>query len=476
MDERQKKLDDLRKMKIDPYPYKYERTHTFVEIIDGFEELSRSEKRVVSCGRILAIRGHGKTVFATLGDETSKLQVYLRQDKLGDKFPIFGLFDIGDIIGVSGSVFKTKTGEITVLVDDFVILAKALRPLPEKWHGLKDVEIRYRKRYLDLIANPEVRQIFKKRTKLISLIRKFFDDNGFIETETPILQPIYGGGEANPFKTYYNALERDMYLRIADELYLKRLIVGGYEKVYEICRDFRNEGIDRFHNPEFSMIEAYQAYTDYEGIMVLVENLLEYLVKSIGYPGKLKFRGREVEFKRPFARIKYTEALNEKIDADILAIEESKIDKICHEHGIDHMILSLGAKIDKLFSELIQKNIVEPTFIVDHPKIISPLAKGHREDDRLVERFELVMFGTELANAFSELNDPVEQRKRFETQLAQKEEGISEIDEDFLEALEYGMPPTGGLGIGIDRLCMVLLDQPSIRDVILFPQLRKEKQ
>ncbi|MGB3340239.1 MAG: lysine--tRNA ligase [bacterium] len=476
MDEREKKLDELRKINVNPYPYEYERTHTFAEIIDGFEVLSQSERRVASCGRILAIRGHGKTIFATLADEASKLQVYLRQDRLGDKFALFGLFDIGDIIGISGNVFKTKTGEITILVEDFVILAKALRPLPEKWHGLKDVEIRYRKRYLDLISNPDVRQIFKKRTKLVGLIRKFFDDNGFVEMETPILQPIYGGGEANPFKTYYNALDRDMYLRIADELYLKRLIVGGYEKVYEICRDFRNEGIDRFHNPEFSMIEVYQAYTDYEGIMVLVENLIEYLIKSMGDSKKMKFCDKEAEFKRPFKRIKYTEALNEKIGADILAEDESKLDKICSKHGIDHKTLSLGAKIDKLFGELIQKHIIDPTFIVDHPKIISPLAKVHRDDERLVERFELIMFGTELANAFSELNDPVEQRKRFESQLAQKEEGISEIDEDFLEALEYGMPPCGGLGIGIDRLCMVLLDQPSIRDVILFPQLRKEKQ
>lgn len=475
MNERQKKLDQLRKMKINPYPFRYERTHKFAELIEGFEDLSRSETKVSSCGRILTVRGHGKTIFVTLGDETSRIQIYLRQDRLGDKFSSFELLDIGDIIGFCGSIFKTKTGEITILVDDFSLLAKALRPLPEKWHGLKDVEIRYRKRYLDLISNPEVRLIFKQRTKLVNLIRKFFDDNGFIEMETPILQPIYGGGEANPFKTYYNALERDMYLRIADELYLKRLIVGGYEKVYEICRDFRNEGIDRFHNPEFSMIEAYQAYTDYEGIMILVEDLIEYLLNNMGGAKKIKFCDREVEFKRPFKRIKYTETLNTKIGVDILSTSTSELNNICKAHGIDQEDLSLGAKIDKLFSELIQKDIIDPTFIVDHPKVISPLAKTHREDERLVERFELVMFGTELANAFSELNDPIEQRKRFEGQLDQKEEGISEIDEDFLEALEYGMPPTGGLGIGIDRLAMVLLDQPSIRDVILFPQLRKEK-
>lgn len=475
MDERLKKLGELRKMKINPYPYKYERTHTFTELKEDFEKLSQSEEIVASCGRILAIRGHGKTIFATLTDETSKMQVYFRQDKLGDRFAVFGLFDIGDFIGIKGNLFKTKTGEITILVHDFALLAKTLRSLPEKWHGLKDVEIRYRKRYLDLIANPEIREIFKKRTKLVGLIRKFFDDHGFVEMETPILQPIYGGGEANPFKTYYSALERDMYLRIADELYLKRLIVGGYEKVYEICRDFRNEGIDRFHNPEFSMIEVYQAYTDYEGIMNLVEHLVEFLLDNLSSSKTMVFCDREVEFKRPFKRIKYTDALNEKLGFDILSAKESELDKTCKAHGIDYNILSTGAKIDKLFSELIQKYIIEPTFVIDHPKVISPLAKVHRKDERLVERFEFIMFGIELANAFSELNDPVEQRKRFEAQLAQKAEGISKIDEDFLEALEYGMPPCGGLGIGIDRLSMILLDQPSIRDVILFPQLRQER-
>jgi lysyl-tRNA synthetase class 2 len=475
MDERLNKLEELHKMKIDPYPYKYERTHTFAELKKGFDKLSQAEETVASCGRILAVRGHGKTVFATLADETSKMQVYLRQDKLGDGFKIFELFDIGDFIGVKGNIFKTKTGEITILVSDFAILAKSLRSLPEKWHGLKDIEIRYRKRYLDLIVNPEIREIFKKRTRLVGLIRRFFDDHGFVEMETPILQPIYGGGEANPFKTYYNALERDMYLRIADELYLKRLIVGGYEKVYEICRDFRNEGIDRFHNPEFSMIEVYQAYTDYEGIMGLVECFMEYLLDNLTDSRTMVFCDREVEFKRPFKRIKYTEALNEKLGFDILSAKGGELDQSCRTHGIDHKVLSTGAKIDKLFGELIQKHIIEPTFVIDHPKLISPLAKVHRKDDRLVERFEFIVFGTELANAFSELNDPVEQRKRFETQLAQKEEGINEIDEDFLEALEYGMPPTGGLGIGIDRLAMVLLNQPSIRDVILFPQLRREK-
>lgn len=476
MEERLKKLEKLRKEGVEPYPYKFERTHTFREVREGFERLSESQDSITTCGRILTVRGHGKTVFVTLGDESDKLQIYLRQDELGEKLKIFNYFDIGDFIGVVGSVFKTRTGEVTILVKEFVMLSKALRPLPEKWHGLRNIEIRYRKRYIDLIANPVVRDFFKKRTRVMSLIRQFLDERGFIEMETPILQPIYGGGAANPFKTHYKALEQDMYLRIADELYLKRLIVGGYEKVYEVCKDFRNEGIDRFHNPEFSMIELYQAYTDYHGIMELIESLFEFLLDNLARSRVLRFGNKEIEFKRPFKRIKYVDRVNDVVGFDVLAAGDRDINKACEDHGIDHKRLSRGAKIDKLFTELVQKEIVEPTFVIDHPKIISPFAKVHRQDDRLVERFEIIVFGLELGNAFSELNDPTEQRKRFEIQLAQREEGISEIDEDFIEALEYGMPPTGGLGMGIDRLCMVLFDQPSIRDVILFPQLKKDER
>ena len=475
MEERLKKLKNLREQGINPYPYTFKRTHSFSEIKGDFEQLNQQETMVKTAGRILTIRGHGKTTFATLSDETEQLQIYLRQDRLGQKFELFKLFDIGDFIGVQGQVFKTRTGEITVLVDDFTMLAKSLRPLPEKWHGLKDIELRYRKRYLDLIANPQVRELFKRRTLLINLIREFLNQRGFLEVETPILQAIYGGAAARPFKTYYNALEQEMYLRIADELYLKRLIVGGYERVYEVCRDFRNEGLDRFHNPEFTMIEVYQAYTDYEGMMELVEELFQYLVENLLESSSIKFGCNEIAFKRPFKRLSYIESLNEKIGFDVLQADMESLDRLCKEQNIDYKGLSLGSKIDKLFGELVQKDIVEPTFVIDYPKLISPLAKEHRRDNRLVERFELVMFGLELANAFSELNDPVEQRKRFEAQIAGHEEGIREIDEDFIEALEYGMPPTGGLGIGIDRLCMVLLGQPSIRDVILFPQLRKEQ-
>jgi len=472
MEERVKKLQKLKELGVNPYPYKFDRSHNFQQIREGFDTLSQSEEKVRTCGRIMTVRGHGKTLFATLSDEADRMQVYFRKDKLGDKFDLFQYFDVGDFMGVNGTVFKTKTGETTVLVEDFVLLSKSLRPLPEKWHGLRDIEIRYRQRYLDLIANAEVRDIFRKRAQFISLMRSFLAKQGFLEVETPVLQSIYGGAAANPFKTYYSALEKDMFLRIADELYLKRLIVGGYEKVYEVCRDFRNEGIDRMHNPEFTMLEMYQAYADYSDIMELVEQLIEYLIVETGGDKKLKFIDREIEFKRPFRRVKYTESLKEKLDLDVLEAKESEIDKHCEHHGVDYKKLSLGSKIDKLFSVLVQKEIAEPTFVIDYPKMISPLAKTHRDDERLVERFELIMFGVEIANAFSELNDPVEQRKRFEDQIAHREEGIRQIDEDFIQALEHGMPPTGGIGIGIDRLCMVLLNQPSIRDVILFPQLK----
>lgn len=474
MEERLKKLENLKNRKINPYPYRFDRTHVFRQVKDSFDTLSASQESVAVAGRIMAIRGHGKTIFATLRDDCDTLQIYLRKDDLGEKFDLFDDLDIGDFLGVRGPVFKTKTGEITVMAREFELLSKSMKPLPEKWHGLTDVEIRYRKRYLDLVANPEIREVFRNRSRLVGLIREFFDDRGFLEVETPILQAIYGGAAAQPFKTFYNALDQEMFLRIADELYLKRLIVGGYDKVWEFCRDFRNEGVDRFHNPEFTMIEVYQAYTDYLGIMELVESLFDQIAKKFLTEPKITFQGKTVSLSPPFRRLSYTAALNEKLGFDALAAPPVKIDEACRRIGLKPEALSPGAKIDKLFSELIQDHLEEPTFVVDHPKIISPLAKVHRDKPDLVERFELVILGTELANAFSELNDPVDQRRRFEAQLAQKEEGIGEIDQDFLEALEYGMPPTGGLGIGIDRLCMLVLGQPSLRDVILFPQLRKE--
>ncbi|KPJ70487.1 hypothetical protein AMJ52_09900, partial [candidate division TA06 bacterium DG_78] len=393
MEERLKKLESLRDAGINPYPYTFSRTHVFAQIKKDFETLSQSETVIAMCGRILTIRGHGKTIFATLGDESDKLQVYLRHDVLSEQMDLFKHFDIGDIIGVKGKVFKTKTGEITILVEEFTMLCKALRPLPEKWHGLKDVEIRYRKRYLDLIVNSVQRELFKKRAQLIALMRTFLDDRGFVEVETPILQPIYGGAAARPFRTYYNALEQDMFLRIADELYLKRLITGGYEKVYEVCRDFRNEGIDRLHNPEFTMVELYQAYTDYEGMMALTETLIEYLVTNVNSSKTLKFNNKEITFKRPFRRIKYVDSLNHKVGFDVLAATDKQLSTVCEKFSIEHKKLTTGAKVDKLFNELVRKELVEPTFAIDHPKIISPLAKVHRSNDQLVERFQFFMFG-----------------------------------------------------------------------------------
>lgn len=474
MEERLKKVENLRRSGIDPYPHTFRRTHTLAAAKAGFEQLSANREPVAVAGRLMSVRGHGKTVFATIADETETLQVYLRKDDLGAQFSRLDDFDIGDIIAVQGTMFQTKTGEITVQVSKFAMLGKSLRPLPEKWHGLKDVEIRYRNRSLDLIANSPVREVFRQRARIIRLIRRFFDERGFLEVETPVLQPIYGGAAAQPFRTFYNALDQEMFLRIADELYLKRLIVGGYDRVYEVCKDFRNEGLDRFHNPEFTQVEAYQAYADYTDMMTLVEELCEFLMRELRQSEELTFQGQTVRVAPPFRRLAYLPALNEQVGFDVLDAGDQELDRVCRAAGIDPAALSRGSKIDKLFSALVQDHLTEPTFVVDHPKLISPLAKVHRSEPRLVERFELVLFGTELGNAFSELNDPVEQRRRFVNQLAQKEEGIGEIDEDFLAALELGMPPTGGLGLGIDRLCMLLLDQPSLRDVILFPQLKRD--
>ncbi len=483
MAQQQVKEEEIRKLKRErllekgvlPYPYRFERSHTATQIIEWFEDLSSKETKVSVCGRILSIRRHGRTIFLHLGDESGKIQLYLRADDLGEKFNLVEFIDIGDFLGARGKVFKTKTGEITILVDDFMILAKSLRPLPEKWHGLKDVELRYRYRYLDLIANEETRKLFKARTRICNMIRTFLNERGFLEVETPVLQPVYGGASARPFKSYYQALDSEVYLRIADELYLKRLIVGGYEKVYEIAKDFRNEGVDRFHNPEFTMLEAYEAYRDYNDIMGLVEDLLIFLVKGLNNSNHLHFQGESVELKKPFRKIFYLDELQSILGKNPLDLDKEVLSKEGAKFGLKFSEdISKGKMIDKLFEELVQKKITEPTFVCDHPKLISPLAKQHRKHPDLVERFELVIFGIELANAFSELNDPIEQRKRFEEQLQAQEEGIGEIDEDFLLALEHGMPPTGGLGIGIDRLCMVLLDRPSLRDVIIFPHLRKE--
>jgi lysyl-tRNA synthetase class 2 len=389
--------------------------------------------------------------------------------------------DTGDIIGLKGKVFKTKTGEITILAEEIKILSKCLKPLPEKWHGLKDKEIIYRERYLDLIMNLDSREVFVKRSRIVSFMRKFFDGKGFLEVETPVLQPIYGGAFAKPFETYSNALDTRLYLRIADELYLKRLLVGGFEKVYEISKDFRNEGIDRLHYPEFTMLEAYASYWDYNDMMELTEELFEKLAVEVYGATEIVYQGEIISFKRPFKRISYLDELSAKLGKDPLSLSEEELKKIGMDLGLKNaQKLPATRLIDKIFDALVADHIKDPTFVMDHPVLISPLAKKHREMEGRVERFELFILGVEFANAFSELNDPIDQRKRFEDQVKYREAGDEEIprelDEDFLNAMEYGMPPAGGIGIGIDRVVMLFTNQPSIRDVILFPQLRPKTE
>ncbi|MGQ9679101.1 MAG: lysine--tRNA ligase [bacterium] len=471
---RMDKLSSLREQGVLPYAYRFERTHLAVELQKKFDELQNNEVKVA--GRLVSRRRHGKTQFAHLQDRSGKTQIYLRQDTLGQEiYELLELLDIGDILGVRGEVFTTKTGEVTVHVREWHLLAKSLYPLPEKFHGLRDVETRYRQRYLDLLANPDSRRVFEIRTQIVRLIRKFLDERGFFEVETPVLQPIYGGAAAMPFQTYYNVLEQEMFLRISDELYLKRLIVGGLEQVYEIGKDFRNEGLDRFHNPEFTQLELYQAYADYYDMMALVEELFKFLAQNLYAKTEIEFAGHRLDFGKPWHRVRFVEALQEKIDVNPLELSDSMLVKVAARFGIETAPGTSRAKlIDKLFSELIQDKIIEPTFVIDHPKETTPLAKVHREDNRLVERFEPVVCGMELGNAFSELNDPLEQRARFEDAVKRNEE-FANLDEDYCLALGYGMPPTGGLGIGIDRLVMLFTNQDSIRDVILFPQLKKVK-
>ncbi|MCX7784800.1 MAG: lysine--tRNA ligase [candidate division WOR-3 bacterium] len=456
--------------------YRFDRTHTAEEIIKSFTQLSETKMAVRVAGRIVAIREHGKTKFAHLQDQSGKIQIYLRKDFLGDSFDNLDLVDIGDILGIEGEVFKTKTQEITVLVKSYQILNKSLHPMPEKWHGLKDVEVRYRQRYLDLIANPESKKILLLRIQIISLLRKFFDSKGFVEVETPILQPIYGGASARPFETYYNALDEKMFMRISDELYLKRLIIGGLEKVYEIGKDFRNEGLDRFHNPEFTQLEAYEAYKDYNDMMLLVEELFRFLCTNLFQSTTITYQDKTLDFSRPWQRVEFCSSLKAKIGIDVLSAETKKLREIAIEFGVIDKdvapIITLPKLLDKLFSTLIQKELIEPTFVIDYPKITTPLARRHRNNPLLVERFEPIICGIEIGNAFSELNDPIEQRARFEEQLARQEE-YATLDEDFLRALEYGMPPTAGLGLGVDRIVMLLTNSDSIREVIPFPQLKR---
>ncbi len=477
---RMEKAEELRKMGIDPYGDKFQTDTKAAEITDHFEEMENKTVRLA--GRLMSRREHGKAAFADLQDRSGKIQIYFRENDLGEKnYDVFvRLLDTGDIIGIEGNVFKTRRGEITVAVKDFVVLTKTLRPLPEKWHGLKDVDLRYRQRYLDLIVNPEVRDVFVKRTEMIRSIRQYLDREGYLEVETPMMQPIAGGAAARPFVTHHNALDMKMYLRIAPELYLKRLIVGGFEKVYEINRNFRNEGISTKHNPEFTMLELYQAFADYQDMMCLAENLISHTAEEVLGTTKIEYQGTEIDLEPPYERISMLDAVKKYTGLDFLSVET---DKQARQAALDLGVYaeegSTRAQVlDEIWDELVEKHLVQPTFVLDYPTEISPLAKKNQDDPRLTYRFELFIYGREMVNAFSELNDPLDQRNRFEQQVKQREKGDDEahqMDEDYIRALEYGLPPTGGMGIGIDRLVMMLTDSASIRDVILFPQMRPKE-
>ena len=462
-----------------PFGKRYEVTHHALDIRKEFGDIEGEEDagEVKIAGRLMAIRGHGKASFATISDRTGNMQIYFKLDILGDeKYSQFKLLDIGDIIGLEGKVFKTKRGELTVRVENFDLLSKSLRPLPEKFHGLKDLETRYRQRYLDLIVNPEVRETFLKRTEIIKAIRKYLDDRNFVEVETPVLSTIAGGAAARPFITHHNTLDTDLYLRIATELNLKRLIVGGFERVYEIGRIFRNEGMDTRHNPEFTSVEIYQAYGDYRDLIEVTEGIICAAAEKIFGTTKISCQGIELELKNP-PRISMNDAVKNKTGKDFLAcqtVEEAR--KLADEIGVKYEErFGIGGILNAAFEAKVEEDLIQPIFITHHPTEISPLAKRNPDDPRITDRFEFFVLGQELANGFTELNDPIDQKYRFEEQLKARELGDEEahvMDTDFIRALEYGMPPTGGLGIGVDRLVMLLTDSASIRDVLLFPTMK----
>jgi len=498
MKARLEKLAALRERGVEPFAYSYGVTRHATPSVAAFEEREGAAGPETDgpvrgrwAGRMAGFRSHGKSAFADLEDHTGRVQVYFKRNVLGtDGYLLLDLLDLGDWIGVEGELFRTRMGQVTILAEDVRLLSKSLRPLPfgkvevdpetgasVSHSGFANRESRYRQRYADLAVNPGVREVFHMRTRIVTAIRRFLDDLGFVEVETPVLQPLYGGASARPFVTRHLALDRTLYLRIADELYLNRLIVGGLDRVYEISKDFRNEGIDRFHNPEFTMLEFYQAFADYQDMMGVVERLMVAVAEAAGCGRGRTFQGVEFSLEPPFRRIPFTDSLAEALGTDPLEAPEELLRARAEEHGASDLEgAGRGKLLDKLFGELVQPGLVQPAFVVDYPKELSPLAKVKRGAPRLTERFELFVAGQELANAFSELNDPIAQRARFEDQAALRVAGDAEaqqVDEDYIRALEYGLPPTGGVGIGIDRLVMLLTDQASIRDVILFPTLRE---
>ncbi|MDD1700668.1 MAG: lysine--tRNA ligase [Methanoregula sp.] len=480
----QTRLDKVRALKekgISTFPSSYDRRDTVRDLKTRYADITheRSADQVSTAGRIYIVRKHGKTLFADLGDETGKIQLYIRKNDIGDEqFELFSQFiERGDIIGVTGHVFRTKLGEITIWVDTFTLLCKAVCSLPEKFHGLTDVEKRYRQRYVDLIVNEESRQIFRIRSRIISLIRRYLDDHGFLEFETPILQPIYGGANARPFTSYHHFLDQKLFLRIAPELYLKRLIVGGFEKVYEIARNFRNEAVDTDHNPEFSMVEIYWAYQDFGDMMTLTEDIVSSIVFEVHGKFEIPFENTILNFEKPWKKLSMTDAVKEYAGIDIYGHTVEQLRDLAQQNKLDDWEKSKTQRefLVQFFEGLVEEKLIQPTFIYDYPVETSPLAKRHRTKEGFTERFELFIHGMEVGNGFSELNDPVDQKARFEEQDEKRRRGDLEaqmIDYDFINAIGYGMPPTGGVGIGIDRLVMLLTNNISIKEVILFPQMK----
>ncbi|MBI4447709.1 lysine--tRNA ligase [Candidatus Woesearchaeota archaeon] len=483
--QRLEKLRSIREeLGVNPYPYSYRQTSSASQILEESNNLEKEEKResktVSVAGRIILLRGMGKASFGHLQDASGKIQFYVREDEVKEQYKLFKKLDLGDIIGMEGFVFRTKMGEITIWVKNLSLLTKTLRPLPEKWHGLQDKELRYRKRYLDLIANPEIKKVFVMRSKIITAVREILNAKGFIEVEVPLLQPIYGGANARPFKTHINAWNMDLFLSISPELYLKRLIIGGFEKVYTIGKNFRNEGSDKTHNPEFTMMECYQAYADYNEMMSLTEEIFEYAAKKVLGTTELIYQGQKISLKRPWKKLSMAEAIKHHVGQDVTKMSDKELKQLMTNYNIEYEgDFNKGLAVQLIFEELVEDKLIQPTHITDHPKESTPLCKLHRKNSDLIERFEPFINGWEVGNAYSELNDPILQKDLLKEQVEKGRGGDEEshpMDEDYIEALEHGMPPTGGLGIGIDRMIMLFTDSETIRDVILFPTMKPKEE
>ncbi|MGM0501429.1 MAG: lysine--tRNA ligase [Bacillota bacterium] len=480
MKDRRKNLEQLKEEGVAPYSTDFDKVYSTEEVIANYDQLREDSVMVKTAGRIMAMRNHGKSIFADLKDMSGTVQLYVKAKNVGEEgFEIFDDLDIGDQIGIEGLVFKSGQGEITIQVEDFDVLAKSLRPLPEKWHGLKDVEMRYRQRYVDLIVNDDVQKTFEIRSKVLHSIRRNLEQQGFLEVQTPLMHEIPGGAEAKPFVTHHNALDTELYMRIAPELYLKRLLVGGFEKVFELGKNMRNEGLSTKHNPEFTSLELYQAYADYKDIMEITETLIKDVAQEALGTLEIEYGDYEIDLSQ-WKTLTMIEAIEKYTDVDFAEVDElAEARKLADEKGVEYEEeTSTGEIINEFFEEFVEDKLIQPTFITQYPVEVSPLARRNPDNPSFTDRFELFMAGNEIANAFSELNDPIDQRERFEKQMKQREAGDEEahhMDEDFIRALEYGMPPAGGLGIGIDRLVMLLTNSQSIREVILFPHLRPEK-